>query len=109
LITLVRSILVADENVRWKSDKVTVEAKLIGDRPADIVAMAQLCWRPSAQSRASQWDRARTLPAPRPIPTSRCRSTSPPYGSQNALLTVLILTGLGGMTKPALSVRKAAK
>src|SRR4029079_10317381 len=26
-------------NARWKSDKMTVEAKLIGDRPAGIVAM----------------------------------------------------------------------
>jgi hypothetical protein len=31
------------------------------------------------------------------------------YGPQNALLTVLILTGLDGVTKPALTVRKAAK
>ena len=31
------------------------------------------------------------------------------YGPQNALLTALILTGLDGVTKPALAVRKAAK
>ena len=31
------------------------------------------------------------------------------YGPQNALLTVLILTGLDGVTKPALVERKAAK
>ena len=30
---------VADENARWKSDKMTVEVKLIGDRPAGIVAI----------------------------------------------------------------------
>jgi len=30
---------VADENARWKFDKMTVEARLIGDRPAGIVAM----------------------------------------------------------------------
>ena len=29
------------------------------------------------------------------------------YGPQNALLTVLMLTGLDGVTKPALTVRKA--
>ena len=29
----------ADENAHWNSDKMTVEAKLIGDRPAGIVAM----------------------------------------------------------------------
>ena len=31
------------------------------------------------------------------------------YGPQNALLTVLMLTGLDGVTKPALTVRSAAK
>jgi hypothetical protein len=30
------------ENARWKSDKMTVEAKLTGDRPAGIVAMDSL-------------------------------------------------------------------
>src|SRR5438067_10433241 len=30
---------VADENARWKTDKISVEVKLIGDRPAGIVAM----------------------------------------------------------------------
>ena len=30
------------------------------------------------------------------------------YGPQNALLTVLMLTGLDGATKPALQVRKAS-
>lgn len=38
LLELVKEA-VADENARWKSDKMTVEAKLIGDRPAGIVAM----------------------------------------------------------------------
>jgi len=31
------------------------------------------------------------------------------HGPQNALLTVLMLSGLDGVTKPALSVRKAGK
>jgi tripeptide aminopeptidase len=30
---------VVEENARWKSDKIAVETKLIGDRPAGIVAM----------------------------------------------------------------------
>src|SRR5579872_4319565 len=30
---------VAEENARWKTDKLTVEIKLIGDRPAGIVAL----------------------------------------------------------------------
>ena len=28
-----------EENTRWNSDKLSVEIKLIGDRPAGIVAM----------------------------------------------------------------------
>jgi len=31
------------------------------------------------------------------------------YGPQNALLTILMLTGLDGVTKPAPAVRQAAK
>ena len=38
LLDLVKEA-VAEENARWKSDKMTVEIKLIGDRPAGIVAM----------------------------------------------------------------------
>jgi len=30
---------VVEENTRWNSDKLSVEIKLIGDRPAGIVAM----------------------------------------------------------------------
>jgi hypothetical protein len=29
---------VGEENKRWGSDKITVEIKLIGDRPAGVVA-----------------------------------------------------------------------
>jgi tripeptide aminopeptidase len=38
LLDLVKEA-VAEENARWNSDKLTVEIKLIGDRPAGIVAM----------------------------------------------------------------------
>ena len=38
LLDLVKQAVV-EENARWKSDKMTVEIKLIGDRPAGIVAM----------------------------------------------------------------------
>src|SRR5260370_30093935 len=38
LLDLVKQA-VAEENARWKSDKMTVEIKLIGDRPAGIVAL----------------------------------------------------------------------
>src|SRR3984893_1323955 len=38
LLDLVKQA-VTEENARWKSDKMTVEIKLIGDRPAGIVAL----------------------------------------------------------------------
>src|SRR5262249_33476682 len=38
LLDLVRQA-VAEENARWKTDKLTVDIKLIGDRPAGIVAV----------------------------------------------------------------------
>src|SRR5215211_3508124 len=133
LLDLVKQA-VAEENARWKSDKMTVEAKLIGDRPAGIVAMDS----PIVQ--ATQRTVSAVTRGPRPtfagsstdsniamslgIPAvtiggggeggnwhSRNEWYKPVnawYGPQNALLTVLILTGLEGVTKPALPVRKAA-
>src|SRR5882762_11888685 len=38
LLDLVKQAVV-EENARWKTDKMTVEIKLIGDRPAGIVSM----------------------------------------------------------------------
>ena len=134
LLELVKEA-VADENARWKSDKMTVEAKLIGDRPAGIVAMDS----PIVQ--ATQRAVSAVTRGPRPtfagsstdsniamslgIPAvtiggggeggnwhSRNEWYKPVnawYGPQNALLTVLILTGLDGVTKPALIERNAAK
>jgi acetylornithine deacetylase/succinyl-diaminopimelate desuccinylase-like protein len=134
LLELVKEA-VADENARWKSDKMTVEVKLIGDRPAGIVPMDS----PIVQ--ATQRTVAAVTKGPRPtfagsstdsniamslgIPAvtiggggeggnwhSRNEWYKPVnawYGPQNALLTVLMLSGLDGVTKPALSVRKASK
>ncbi|WFU15905.1 M20/M25/M40 family metallo-hydrolase [Bradyrhizobium sp. CB3481] len=134
LLELVKEA-VADENARWKSDKMTVEARLIGDRPAGIVPMDS----PIVQ--ATQRTVAAVTKGPRPtfagsstdsniamslgIPAvtiggggeggnwhSRNEWYKPVnawYGPQNALLTVLMLSGLDGVTKPALSVRKAGK
>lgn len=134
LLELVREA-VADENARWKSDKMTVEAKLIGDRPAGIVAMDS----PIVQ--ATERAVAAVTRGPRPtfagastdsniamslgIPAVTIggggeggnwhsrnewyRPVNAWYGPQNALLTVLILTGLDGVTKPALLVRKAVQ
>ena len=134
LLELVKEA-VADENARWKSDKMTVEARLIGDRPAGIVPMDS----PIVQ--ATQRTVAAVTKGPRPtfagsstdsniamslgIPAvtiggggeggnwhSRNEWYKPVnawYGPQNALLTVLMLSGLDGVTKPALSVRKGGK
>lgn len=134
LLELVKEA-VADENARWKSDKMSVEARLIGDRPAGIVPMDS----PIVQ--ATQRTVAAVTKGPRPtfagsstdsniamslgIPAvtiggggaggnwhSRNEWYKPVnawYGPQNALLTVLMLSGLDGVTKPALSVRKGSK
>jgi tripeptide aminopeptidase len=134
LLELVKEA-VADENARWKSDKMSVEAKLIGDRPAGIVPMDS----PIVQ--ATQRTVAAVTKGPRPtfagsstdsniamslgIPAVTIggggeggnwhsrnewyKPTNAWYGPQNALLTVLMLSGLDGVTKPTLSVRKAGK
>jgi tripeptide aminopeptidase len=134
LLDLVKQA-VAEENARWKSDKMTLEIKLIGDRPAGIVAMDS----PIVQ--ATQRTVSAVTRGPRPtfagsstdsnmamslgIPAvtiggggeggnwhSRNEWYKPVnawHGPQNALLTVLILTGLDGVIKPALMERKAAK
>lgn len=134
LLELVKEA-VADENARWKSDKMSVEVKLIGDRPAGIVPMDS----PIVQ--ATQRTVAAVTKGPRPtfagsstdsniamslgIPAVTIggggeggnwhsrnewyKPTNAWYGPQNALLTVLMLSGLDGVTKPALSVRKTGK
>ena len=131
LLDLVRQAVV-EENARWKSDKMSVEIKLIGDRPAGIVAMDS----PIVQATR----RAVTVVSRAPYVTFGGASTdsnlamsmgiaavtiggggaggnwhSPNewykpvdawYGPQSALLTILVLTGLDGVTKPALAVRQ---
>ena len=134
LLELVKEA-VADENARWKSDKMTVEAKLIGDRPAGVVAMdspivlatqravAAITRGPRATFGGASTDSNIAMSLGIPAVTiggggeggnwhSRNEWYKPVnawYGPQNALLTALILTGLDGVTKPALAVRKAAK
>jgi len=134
LLELVKEA-VADENARWKSDKMTVEAKLIGDRPAGGVAMdspivlatqravAAITRGPRATFGGASTDSNIAMSLGIPAVTiggggeggnwhSRNEWYKPVnawYGPQNALLTALILTGLDGVTKPALIERKAAK
>jgi tripeptide aminopeptidase len=130
LLDLVRQAVV-EENARWKSDKMTVEIKLIGDRPAGIVAMDS----PIVQATR----RAVTVVSRAPYVTFGGASTDSNLamslgipavtiggggasgnwhsrnewyrpvdawlGPQSALLTILTLTGLDGVTGPALQVR----
>jgi tripeptide aminopeptidase len=130
LLDLVKQA-VAEENARWKSDKMTVEIKLIGDRPAGIVAldspivqaaqrsMTILTRAPRVTFAGSSTDSNLAMSLGIPAVTiggggeggnwhSRNEWYKPVdayYGPQNALLTILMLTGLEGVTKPALLVR----
>jgi acetylornithine deacetylase/succinyl-diaminopimelate desuccinylase-like protein len=131
LLDLVKQA-VAEENARWKSDKLDVEIKLIGDRPAGIVSMdspiVQATQRavsvvtraPRVTFAGSSTDSNLAMSLGIPAVTiggggaggnwhSRNEWYKPVdayYGPQNALLTVLMLTGLDGVTKPALAVRQ---
>ena len=134
LLDLVKQAVV-EENARWKTDKLAIEIKLIGDRPAGIVAMdspiVQATQRavsvvtraPRVTFAGSSTDSNIAMSLGIPAVTiggggeggnwhSRNEWYKPVeawYGPQNALLTVLMLTGLDGVTKPALAVRSAAK
>jgi tripeptide aminopeptidase len=131
LLDLVKQA-VAEENQRWNSDKMTVEIKLIGDRPAGIVAMdspiVQATQRavtvitrsPRVTFAGSSTDSNLAMSQGIPAVTiggggdggnwhSRNEWYKPVdayYGPQHALLTVLVLAGLDGVTKPALAVRQ---
>jgi tripeptide aminopeptidase len=130
LLDLVKDA-VREENARWNSDKIAVEIKLIGDRPAGIVAMdspiVQATQRAVAvvtraprvtfagSSTDSNWAMSRGIPAVTiggggeggnwHSRNEWYKPVDAYYGPQNALLTILVLTGLDGVTKPALQVR----
>jgi tripeptide aminopeptidase len=131
LLDLVKQAVV-EENARWKSDKLSVEIKLIGDRPAGIVALdspiVQATQRavsvitrgPRVTFAGSSTDSNLAMAQGIPAVTiggggeggnwhSRNEWYKPVdayFGPQNALLTILVLTGLDGVTKPALAVRQ---
>jgi di/tripeptidase len=131
LLDLVKQA-VAEENARWNSDKMTVEIKLIGDRPAGIVALdspivqatqravSVITRAPRVTFAGSSTDSNLAMSLGIPAVTiggggeggnwhSRNEWYKPVdayYGPQNALLTILMLTGLDGVTKPALAVRQ---
>jgi acetylornithine deacetylase/succinyl-diaminopimelate desuccinylase-like protein len=131
LLDLVKQAVV-EENARWRSDKLSVEIKLIGDRPAGIVAMDSpilqatqraitvLTRAPRVTFAGSSTDSNLAISLGIPAVTiggggeggnwhSRNEWYKPVdayFGPQNTLLTILMLTGLDGVTQPALAVRK---
>ena len=130
LLDLVKQAVV-EENARWKSDKMTVEIKLIGDRPAGIVAMDSPIVQATARAVSVVTRAPRVTFAGSSTDSNLAMSLGIPavtiggggeggnwhsrnewykpvdawMGPQNALLTMLVLTGLDGVTKPALAVR----
>ena len=131
LLDLVKQAVV-EENARWKSDKLSVEMKLIGDRPAGMVALdapivqatqravAAIARGPRVTFAGSSTDSNLAMSLGIPAVTiggggeggnwhSRNEWYKPVeayLGPQSALLTILVLTGLDGATKPALAVRR---
>jgi len=131
LLDLVKQA-VLEENARWKTDKMSVEIRLIGDRPAGIVAMdspivqaarravAVITRAPRVTFAGSSTDSNLAMSLGIPAVTiggggeggnwhSRNEWYKPVdayFGPQNALLTMLVLAGLDGVSKPALQVRQ---
>jgi acetylornithine deacetylase/succinyl-diaminopimelate desuccinylase-like protein len=124
---------VAEENARWNTDKLTVETRLIGDRPAGttaadspLVLAAEKAVAAVASGQKVTLEGASTdsnQPMSLGIPAitiggggqggnwhSRNEWYKPVdgyLGPQRALLTILMLQGLDGVTKPSLGVRAA--
>jgi tripeptide aminopeptidase len=132
LLDLVKQA-VAEENARWKSDKLSVEIKLIGDRPAGIVALDSPIVQAIQGAVTLITHGRRVIFAGSSTDSNLAMSLGIPavtiggggeggnwhslnewyrpvdawQGPQNALLTILVLTGLDGVTKPTLAVRPA--
>ena len=134
LIDLVKQA-VAEENTRWKTDKLTLEIKLIGDRPAGITMADQPIVQVVRQSVSAVRNGPNptlggsstdaNLPMSLGIPAvtiggggeggnwhSRNEWYKPVdawLGPQRALLAILALQGLEGVSKPVLAVRQGGK
>lgn len=130
LLDLVRQAVV-EENARWNTDKMTVEITLIGDRPAGTVSMDSPIVQATQRTVAAIGRGLRVTFAGSSTDSNIAMSLGIPavmiggggeggnwhsrnewykpvdawMGPQNALLTVLMLTGLDGVSKPTLAVR----
>ena len=134
LLDLVKQA-VTEENARWKSDKITLTIKLIGDRPAGMTAadspIVEAARKsvnavrngPNATLGGASTDSNQPMSLGIPAVTiggggegGSWHSVNEWYkpvdgylGPQRALMAVLMLQGLDGVTKPTLAVRPAAK
>jgi tripeptide aminopeptidase len=134
LLDLVKQA-VAEENARWKSDKLVLDIKLIGDRPAGMVAADSPVVRAAQKSVAAVAPGRKVTLAGASTDSNQPMSLGIPavtiggggeggnwhsvnewykpvdgyLGPQRALMAVLMLQGLDGVTKPTLAVRPAAK
>jgi tripeptide aminopeptidase len=133
LLDLVKQA-VRDENARWKTDRLSVEIKLIGDRPAGMVAADSPVVLAAQKSVAavapgqkvglagSSTDSNQPMSLGIPAVTigggeggnwhSRNEWYKPVdawLGPQRAMLTVLMLQGLDGVSQPTLAVRQGTK
>jgi tripeptide aminopeptidase len=120
-----------EENKRWNSDKITVEINLIGDRPAGIIAedspiiqatrraVTAITRAPRVTFTGSSTDSNLAMSIGVPSVTlggggeggnwhslnEWYKPTDAYLGPQNALLTILVLSGLEGVTQPILPSR----
>jgi tripeptide aminopeptidase len=130
VLDLVREA-VNEENKRWNSDKVTVEIKLIGDRPAGMVAedspiiqatrraVTAIIRAPTVTFAGLSTDSNLAMSLGVPAVTlggggeggnwhslnEWYKPTDAYLGPQNVLLTTLALAGLDGVTQPLLPAR----
>ena len=131
LLDLVRQA-VADENARWSTDKLAVEIKLIGDRPAGIVApdspLVQAALKsadavaPGVKAKLDGSSTDSNQPMSLGIPAVTIggggeggnwhsrnewfKPTNAYLGPQRALLAILMLQGLDGVSQPTLTGRR---
>jgi tripeptide aminopeptidase len=126
---------VADENGRWVSDKISFELESVGDRPAGMTpadaiivqaarrAVAAVADSVEAQLVVSSTDANIAMSCGIPAVTiggggeggdahttgEWYKPTESHLGPQSALLLVLALAGLAGVTKPMLATRSGLK
>jgi tripeptide aminopeptidase len=130
VLDLVREA-VNEENKRWNSDKITADIKLIGDRPAGLVAedspivqatrraVSAITRAPTVTFAGASTDSNLAMSLGVPAVTlggggeggnwhslnEWYKPTDAYLGPQNVLLTTLVLAGLDGVTQPLLPAR----